>query len=316
MPTEFIFTHPPFPSCHAATLAETPAGLVTACFGGSREGAPDVGIWTSRQVGGAWQPPVQVADGLHAGQRYPCWNPVLHQEAGGTLLLFYKVGPDPARWWGMVMDSTDGGQIWSAPRRLPEGILGPIKNKPLRLADGSLLCPSSSEDIGWRVHLERSADRGATWERIPVPGDFQAIQPSLLRHSGGKLQMLCRSKAGWIVTAWSPDSGRTWSALEKTELPNPNSGIDAVTLADGRQLLVYNHSGIPTGKRGGPRTPLNAAVSKDGLRWNTALALESEPGEYSYPAVIQAADGRIHILYTWQRVNICHVALDPAELGG
>ena len=77
--------------------------------------------------------------------------------------------------------------------------------------------------------------------------------------------------------------------------------------ADGRALLVYNHS-----RRG--RTPLNLALSRDGRRWQPSLVLEDGPGEYSYPAVVQAKGGRIHVTYTWQRRRICHVELDPAEL--
>ena len=90
-------------------------------------------------------------------------------------------------------------------------------------------------------------------------------------------------------------------------LPNPNSGIDAVTLRDGRQLIVYNHA-----NRG--RSPLNVALSLDGKTWQAALVLESEPGEYSYPAVIQSADGLVHITYTWKRQRIKHVIVDPSAL--
>ena len=90
-------------------------------------------------------------------------------------------------------------------------------------------------------------------------------------------------------------------------LPNPSAGTDAITLADGRHLIVYNHT--PKG-----RTPLNVAVSSDGKLWAAALVLESEPGEYSYPAVIQAADGLIHVTYTWKRQRIKHAVLDPKRL--
>ena len=90
-------------------------------------------------------------------------------------------------------------------------------------------------------------------------------------------------------------------------LPNPNSGIDAVTLQDGRQLLVFNNT--PRG-----RTPLNVALSRDGVEWKVVLTLEDQPGEYSYPAVIQAADGRVHITYTYRRQSIKHVVLDPSKL--
>jgi predicted neuraminidase len=310
---EFLFERAPFPSCHASTIAETPGGLVAAWFGGTKEGDKDVGIWFARRAEDRWTTPVEVADGRQDdGTRFPCWNPVLFQARGGPLLLFYKVGPKPNAWWGMLMTSADGGRTWSMPGRLPEGILGPIKNKPVELADGALLCPSSTEDRGWRVHLERTPDLGRTWTRIGPLNDgvtFAAIQPSILFHPGDTLQLLCRSRQGKVVEAWSSDGGATWGPLQATALPNPNSGTDAVTLKDGRSLLVYNHT--PKG-----RTPLNVAVSADGKTWKAGPVLENEPGEYSYPAVIQAADGRVHVSYTWKRQRIKHVVLDPAQIVG
>jgi predicted neuraminidase len=311
----FIFRSPPFPACHAATITETPGGLIAACFGGSREGAADVEIWVMHQEGYGWSMPYPTATGQEKHTRYPCWNPVLYQALGGELLLFYKVGPAPDRWWGMLMESTDQGLTWQPPRRLPDGILGPAKNKPVRLPNGSLLCPSSSEHDGWRVHIEITGDLGMSWQRFDVPGQYQAIQPCVLEHADGGLQLLCRSTCGWIVTAWSQDGGFTWSALEKISLPNPNSGIDAVSLTDGRHLLVYNYAGMETGRWGGKRTPLNLAVSQDGIRWKPTLVLEKDQGEYSYPAVIQDAHGKVHIVYTWKRQNLCHVELEPDELG-
>jgi predicted neuraminidase len=314
---EFIFTRAAFASAHASTIVETPDGLVAAWFGGSRESAPDVGIWLSRQADGEWTPPVEVANGVQAdGTRYPCYNPVLFRRADGTLLLFFKVGPGPQRWWGMLTTSADNGHSWSTPHRLPDGILGPIKNKPVRLADGTLLSPSSTESTDvpsrWRVHFERSVTAGSTWSVVrpaaPVNGSpIDAIQPSILVHGGGRLQAVGRTRSERIFETWSEDGGVHWSPLTVTDLPNPNSGIDAVSLTDGRQLLVYNHSTDA-------RTPLNVAISGDGKTWEAALVLEDAPGEYSYPAVIQSRDGLVHVTYTWRRQRIRHVVIDPAAL--
>jgi predicted neuraminidase len=313
----FVFETAPFASAHASTIVETRDGLVAAWFGGTREGANDVGIWTSRRAGDAWSPPVEVATGVQPdGTRHPCWNPVLFQMPGDILRLYYKVGPSPQLWWGMERSSRDGGKSWSEATRLRDGILGPIKNKPVLLADGAIVAPSSTETperpSKWRVHFERTIDAGKTWTAVSPPPaaegpEMDAIQPAILVHAGGRLQALGRSRSGRIFETWSADSGRTWSALALTELPNSSTGIDAVTLRDGRHLLVYNHT--PKG-----RTPLNVAVSSDGKTWEAALVLEREPGEYSYPAVIQAAGGLVHVTYTWKRQRIKHVVIDPAAL--
>src|SRR5437016_4552870 len=167
--SEFIFESAPFPECHASTIAETKSGVVAAWFGGTHERHPDVGIWLSHNTNGHWTAPVEVANGVQSPtNRFPCWNPVLFQEPNGRLLLFYKVGPSPSTWWGMLMTSTDSGISWTTPRRLPEGILGPIKNKPVQLSDGTLLCPSSAEHDGWRVHFERTADLQAWQSTGPI----------------------------------------------------------------------------------------------------------------------------------------------------
>src|SRR5262245_43439306 len=166
--TEFVFESAPFASAHASTIVETREGLVAAWFGGTREGAADVGIWLSRKVAGNWTPPIEVATGVQPdGRKYPCWNPVLFEDRDRSLQLFYKIGASPQSWWGAVRASRDGGRTWSDARRLPDGILGPIKNKPVRLADGTLVAPSSTESPEqpsiWRVHFERTSDDGLTW---------------------------------------------------------------------------------------------------------------------------------------------------------
>ena len=313
--SEFIYEDASFPQCHASTIAETRRGLVAAWFGGTREKHSDVGIWVSRHRFGRWTAPVEVANGVQyqradgSAHRHPCWNPVLFQPRNGPLLLFYKVGPTPQSWWGMLMTSSDGGASWSSPQRLPEHIDGPVKNKPVQLSNGDLLCPSSTEHDGWRVHFEITGDLGRTWTRIgPVNDgkDFSAIQPSILFLGGDRLLALGRTRQGKVFQIASDDLGKTWSEMTATVLPNPNSGTDAVTLKDGRHLLVYNHT-----SKG--RTPLNVAVSPDGRAWQAAVVLESEPGEYSYPAVIQSRDGRVHVTYTWKRQRIKHAVLDAGK---
>ena len=323
----FIYDTAPFPSCHASTIEETPTGIVAAWFGGTAEKNPDVGIWVSRLVNKEWTPPVEVANGVqrNAGaedvQRHPTWNPVLFQPKTGPLLLFYKVGPTPEKWWGEVKTSEDGGKSWSDARRLPDGILGPIKNKPVQLANGDILSPVSNETpekpSKWTVHFERSSDLGKTWEKIGPVNDgveIQAIQPSILFLGGDKLLAIGRSRQNKIFEVASDDGGKTWGEMKLGSLPNPNSGTDAVTLEDGTHLIIYNHVPGDPKKWGGKRTPLNLAASKDGYNWQAALVLESDPGEYSYPAIIQTSDGLVHVTYTWKRKKVKHVVIDPTKL--
>lgn len=313
--SEFIFESAPFPSCHASTVVETKDGLVAAWFGGTREGAPDVGIWLSRQLHGQWAAPVEVANGVRAdGQRFACFNPVLFQPPNGPLLLFYKAGGHPNGWAGFLKTSSDEGVTWSTASPLPEGFVGPVKNKPVLMPDGSILCGSSIETpekpSKWRVQFERTADLGKTWTKTDFLNDgveISAIQPSILFLGGSKLLAIGRTRQSHLFRITSDDDGKTWSPMTLTDLPNPNSGTDAVTLRDGRHLLVYNHTA-----RG--RSPLNVAVSSDGQTWRAALVLENEPGEYSYPAVVQTHDGLVHTVYTWKRQRIKHVVIDPAKL--
>jgi predicted neuraminidase len=310
--SEFIVDRPPSPSNHASTIVETRDGIVAAWFGGPYERHPEVVIWTSRLEAGKWSAPVQVADGIQADgkTRHPCWNPVLFQPEKGPLLLFYKVGPSPDAWWGMLMSSSDNGRTWSKPVRLPEGDVGPVRNKPVQWADGSILSGSSTEDHGWRIHMERTRNLGHSWERTPPLNegtDPGLIQPTILKWPSAKAQILCRSRQKAIYSSRMGDDWKSWSAPTATQLPNPNSAIDAVVLRDGRALLVYNHTT-------NARSPLNVAASRDGEHWDAALVLENSAGEYSYPAVIQSEDGLVHITYTWKRQRIRHVVVDPAKI--
>jgi len=315
---EYVFENPPFPSCHASTILEVaPGRLMAAWFGGTDEGNKDVGIWLSQKENGQWTAPTLMAEGIiDAKTRHPCWNPVLFKAREGKLFLFYKVGPSPREWWGMVRTSADNGKTWTQPERLPDGILGPIKNKPVQLADGTILSPSSTETkVSWKGHIERSRDLGKTWEEIPVDPqtDLDVIQGSILFYPNQKMQMLCRSRKDRIAEVWSEDGGKTWGKLSLTNLLNPNSGTDAITLSNGWQMLVHNP--LIRGKKwDNGRQKLVVSVSEDGEKWHEVQVLEDQPkGEFSYPAIVQAADGKAHITYTWNRRNVRHVVLNVGE---
>lgn len=327
--SELIYTldNKPTPECHASTIEEIDGGMIAAWFGGTYEKHNDVGIWVSKNMGGEWSAPVEVANGVqNENLRYPCWNPVLFQPKEGPLMLFYKVGPSPREWWGMLMTSSDGGITWSKPKKMGKGmhgdLLGPIKNKPVQLADGTIICPTSIEyyddkkELFWQVFFETSTDNGKTWKASPYINDgveFDAIQPSILFYPNNKLQVLCRTIQGAVSQSWSEDGGKTWGKMTATELPNPNAGTDAVTLDDGRQLLIYNHT-TKKGKFPKGRNMLNLAISEDGQNWKPVMTLERENGEFSYPAIIQGADGLVYITYTYQRLSVKYAVVDPDRL--
>lgn len=311
------------PECHASTVEVSNGVVIASWFGGTEEKNKDVGIWVSRKTNGSWSTPVEVVNGVQdETTRYPCWNPVLFKPKGGPLYLYYKVGPSPQEWWGLYMTSNDDGKTWSEPVDLPKDILGPIKNQPIQLADGTILSPSSLETKSgdWTSHLEISTDLGKTWTSsgpLNDPKEFGAIQPVVLNYGDGKLQLLSRTKNEVVSQNWSNDNGKTWDKMTATSLPNPNSGVDGVTLQDGRQLLVYN----PTGTNWGDRVPLSIGLSTDGKNWDRVLDLEplrentdKEGEEYSYPTVIQAEDGMVHIVYTWNRKTVKYIVLDPQKL--
>ena len=314
-----------YPQSHASSLVQTSNGdLLATWFGGLHERHEKVAIYVARfdVSKQAWLPATQVAKGIGQNANpLPTWNPVLFQPPGGPLTLFYKVGPTPRDWWGMMLQSEDNGHRWTAPHRLPKGFIGPVKNKPVVTGMGVWLAPSSTETNGqWRLHFEQSKNQGHTWTRTqPVqngPG-LDAIQPSILTWPDGRLQALARTRQGVMATTWSYDRGRHWSPLTAIDLPNPNSGTDAVTLQDGRQLLVYNHSAHrPETPGKGSRYPLTIALSTDGIHWEPVLNLEDKPRKegYAYPAVIQTRDGLVHISYTVGRQSIKHAVIDPALL--
>lgn len=318
---EFIYDKAPYPSCHAATIAETTSGdLIASWFGGTHERNPDVCIYVSKRKNGEWTEPVEVANGVQNDTlRYPTWNPVLYQVPDGDLLLYYKVGPHPSTWWGMLKRSSDGGETWSEAEKLPDGFLGPIKNKPELLDDGTLLLPSSVEENGWNLRMESTSDFGKThYMQDTLPkgeNEIHAIQPSILFHGNGKLQQIGRTRNRHLFTTWSEDNGKTWSPLELLNMPNNSSGTDAVTMENGKHVLIYNHVWPNENMNKSYRSPLNIAVSDDGINWNAALVLEdSRISQYSYPSIIQGSDGMLHCVYTWRRQKIKYVKIDPSKL--
>ncbi len=365
---EFVYEHATFPQCHASTILELPNGdLLASYFGGLHENNPDVCIWVSRKPKGAsvWEAPVLAGDGVFllgtrdadiAGindsttlassgpiiprqdwdtakmRRKACWNPVLYQMPDGEIWLFYKIGLRVADWTGWLVRSRDGGKTWSEREPLPAGFLGPIKNKP-ELVNDRVVCPSSTEVGGWKIHFEIYDLKTKEWKYVgPIdaedallskdiltpeahPRPIDCIQPSILKHKDGRLQVLCRSRNQKLATSFSSDGGDTWSTVTLTDVPNNQSGTDAVTLHDGRHILIYNDFQTLDGENKGVRTPLSIAVSDDGLHWRHVLTLEDSPiSQYSYPAIIQGKDGSLHCTYTWRRQKVAYKRIDATKI--
>jgi predicted neuraminidase len=325
---EYVFSEPQtFSKCHASTvLLLSNCRILTAWFGGSGEGQSDVGIWIAERYQCVWSPTRLVAK----ISKQSHWNPVLFKAPDGDVHLYFKTGPSPREWKTWRMISTDEGASWSEPEALGSSSEkhqpGPVKTKPIVLADGTCLAPNSIEDdSSWTVFVDRSEDGGISWVPMPVlhcpgqkdlelrepsqppediaPTGLEAsgfIQPTLWESDPRVVHMLVRSTYGQVYRSDSTDGGRTWLPLYPTKLPNNNSGLDLVKLRDGSLVLAYN----PVSGNWGPRTPLSLTVSRDnGLTWNHRIDIESGPGEFSYPAVIATGRG-IAVTYTWNREKI------------
>lgn len=326
---EFVMAKCPTDFCHASTLLPLSDGSLLCCwFGGTREGSADTAIYGSRRSGGVWSVPRRLADGAEA-----CWNPVLFAD-GGKILLFYKEGQEIADWRTLLKESSDNGRTWSAPRELVPGDgsggRGPVRSKLLRLAGGRLIAGASTERGLWRSYADYSDDGGLTWRRskpIVIDGlEYAAgerttagreiavseqsfygrgvIQPSLWQDESG-VHMLLRSSEGHVYRSDSADGGDSWSSAYPLALPNNNSGLDTVRLG-GRLYLACN----PVAANWGQRSPLSIFASADGRGWHKLLDMETQPGEFSYPALLAHA-GRLLLSYTYDRRNICVAELQP-----
>lgn len=321
--------------CHASTVLALPDGSLLCCwFAGTHEGESDVGIYLSKRTEAGWSEPQLLVNGAAAN-----WNPVLFVGADARILLFYKQGQQIADWQTWLLQSTDNGETWSGPQELVPGDVsggrGPVRNKPLRLADGRILAGASTEHGIWKAFADISDDDGASWHKsavVQIDGlQYQAgektaesniavsqqsfygrgvIQPSLWQSADGSVHMLLRSSEGFVYRSDSADNGETWCSAYALSLPNNNSGLDLVRTAGGVLYLVCN----PVAANWGQRSPLSLFQSTDdGASWRRLLELETEPAEFSYPAIIALGED-IVITYTYKRCNIACVSLSADEL--
>lgn len=308
--SSFVFPeNRPFAQAHASTLVCLDnSEYMIAWFGGTKEKHDDVGIWITKGNGIEWSFPIEIAK----IREVPHWNPVLFKRDNGEIILYFKVGSEIAIWETWYMVSSDNGSTWTEPKELvvgDKGGRGPVRNKPIILSNGNWIAGASDESGLWRSFVDISTDEGNTWTKsdfiafdtTEVKGEGM-IQPTLWESSKGNVHMLLRTSAGYIYKSDSEDYGKTWSKAYRTNLPNPNSGIDLVQLADGKLALLYNSDA----NNWGSRANLKLAISEDsGHTWEEVLTLEDgkKGDEYSYPAIVSCGN-EIALTYTWNRSNV------------
>ena len=307
---ELIFENAPFIQCHASTIVLLEGNdKLCAWFGGEKEGANDVRIWYSRQIEGKWSTP----ESIPAVADLPHWNPTLFEINKGEITLFYKIGSSIPQWKTYFCITLDGGKTWSDPKELiagdDSGGRGPVKNKPLRLSDGTILAPSSTEIVAWRCFIDRFD--GNKWAKspIPVPTDKESvlhmIQPTLWEDENSNVHALMRTRNGYIYRSDSQDGGKTWCEAYKIDIFNNNSGIDCTKTENGRIALLCN----PVPPHGG-RTPLSLLLSYDkGYSFEKVLDIETEKGEFSYPAIVTKGN-KLFATYTYNRKSIAYAEIE------
>ena len=309
-----------FPSCHAAAIVDLMDGtLLSTYFGGSKESADDVEVRLSRKnPGEGWILPIQLTDAPNDGLSVE--NPSIFQEREGRIFVFWKSTHGSPNRIGKMITSDDGGHTWSEQRNICDKCMGPEDGKAVQLPNGDILAPAADRNgffDGGSLYVEISTDKGETWTPSATNADdsgFKAIQPNILIHADGRLQMMARGRGGKIPVTWSSDNGRTWSALEASTLPANWAGIDVISTRAGRHFIAYNHNPTSPGSKG-ERRFLTLAVSKDGVAWNAAHVLGiATGGQLSYPAIIQSRDGLLHVVHTWHRDTIAHIVINPYKI--
>ena len=314
---------------HSSAICALPSGdLLAVWYGGSREGAPDVSIFTSRLPAGAtkWTTPVTAMDRAMAENELDrvikkIGNAVIFPDGAGSLWMIY-VSVSLGGWSGSTLNvktSQDEGRTWGESQRLT---LNPffnlsslVRNKPIYAGDGRIGLPVYHEmAVKFPQMLWLTPGPNGTVQEYrmrSMSSEVGLIQPVLVPLDHDRVLMMLRDQSDErsLRTAFSGDNGWTWSEAGPSGLPNPDAAIDALRLRDGRILLVYNHAEDK-------RDNLRLAVSADdGRTWRTGAILEeAEHQEYSYPNLAEDRQGRIHLTYTWQRERIKHVTFNLAWL--
>jgi predicted neuraminidase len=295
---------PMAPAHHCSSICELAGGdLLCVWYGGSYESADDQALFLSRRKAGErnWSQPRILAQ--NAAQ--PPGNAVVFRDSSERVWIVWSrmESTRPIRrgsGWNrcrlMARASTDGGVTWSEDRPVLDNTMGGVpRNPPITLADGTLLLPDGQS------HFLALAPGANSWQRV---GSYSGgSQPAVIQRRDGSLLALLRHSQH-ITRIESRDGGRTWSPAVPTPLKNPGAGISMTRLANGHLVLVFNDSETD-------RTPLSICRSLDeGATWEAPFQLESNPGEYSYPSIIQSADAKLHITYTFRRYSIKHIEMN------
>ncbi len=312
--SELIFDKiPGYPVFHCSSITIAPNGdLIVIWYGGSYESSDDQVLFLSRRKKGSsdWSKPEIIV----RSPGRPPGNAVLFTTRDNRVWMVWgrMDGTQPmlrgTGWKDCTLffrTSSDNGRTWTEDKPFFHDTLGWLpRNLTIFLADGTLVLPISDERNGHGVDLSfflSTKDNGATWTQSGIMRGGE--QPTFIQRGDGSILAYLRVRPN-IVSAESYDGGKTFTSPTPTQWKNPDSGISMCRLKDGHVLLVFNN-------QDNSRSPLHIAMSvDDGRTWGKPLELESNPGEYSYPSVFQAPDGKIHIIYTFRRYSIKHVEMN------
>ena len=319
------------PSVHAASLITLKDGGVRAFwFAGSREGAPDVAIYTAvfDPQASRWSAPTVVMDRVSAEKglsRYiaKLGNPVPARMADGRMQLFF-VTVSIGGWAGSSISSVisdDEGLTWGQPQRLISSPLinlsTLVKSPAMLFTDGRLGLPAYHEWIGRFGEFLR-IDASRVIDKRRMSSGRGAIQPVVFADGPQEASAFFRqtrssSQPKQMPVSETKDAGQSWVATKDLEIPNPNSAIAALTLANGTRLMVLNN--IEAGRY---RLVLVMRESNS-AQWQVIQVLEDDESlandqrrEFSYPYLISANGEDAHLAYTWDRKKIRHVYFPAA----
>jgi predicted neuraminidase len=312
-------------SVHVSSAVELSNGdLLGFWYGGSREGHRDVVILQSRfeQQHQRWTEPKaiisreQVAD---SQWRYIKKVGNSNVTRVGDRLVIVFVTVSVGGWATAHMNVTwsdDEGETWSKPKRLVTSpffnVSTLVRNKGFALADEQTLAmPVYHELNGYWPQLLLMSSEGDIYLQRSFATDGLSLAPAMVPISHTEFGVFMRAgERGFVRRADIDIKGNQIAETVDTQVINPNASLDALRLRDGRWLMVTNPNKTD-------RKRLSLWQSDDqGKQWQEVLVLENstaEKAEFSYPWILQASDGLVHVVYTWEREEIRHQIIQVEE---